>query len=190
MKAKSETPPPAPKPAPRRARLGPLSAEVPALTKAALGSRGFAEAGLISDWAAIVGAETGRMSRPVSLKFPHAKSGADKSGVGKSGGGQRQGGVLTVLAGGGAALELQHLKPQILERINAHFGYRAVAELRFQQGSVAPPARQHTTLSPPSPDDRNAVAMAVDGIQDAELKATLTRLGMAIHGKRQTVKSR
>ena len=183
MKAKNESPmqmpkpeaKPEAKPAPRRARLGPLSAEVPALTKAALGSRGFAEAGLISDWAAIVGADIGRTSRPVSLKFPKN---------------QRQDGVLTIQAGGGASLELQHLKPQILERINAHFGYRAVAELRFLQGSVARQAQHKTTLAPPSADDRETVMKAVAGVEDAELKATLTRLGMAIHGKRQTTKPR
>ena len=179
MKAKNDNPMQPPKseakPAARRARLGPLSAEVPALTKAALGSRGFAEAGLISDWAAIVGADIGRTSRPVSLKFPKNL---------------RQDGVLTIQAGGGASLELQHLKPQILERINAHFGYRAVAELRFQQGAVARPTRQQTVLAPPSAGDREAVMNAVAGVEDAELKATLARLGMAIHGKRQTVKSR
>lgn len=177
MKAKSETPnaKPEPKPAPRRASLGPLSAEVPRLTKAALGGRGFAEAGLISDWASIVGAETGRMTRPVALKFPKS---------------QRQDGVLTVQAGGGAALELQHLKPQILERINAYFGYRAVADLKIQQGSAAAPRRREAALPPPSAADQEAVAKAVHGIADTELKATLTRLGIAIHRKHGNVKSR
>ncbi len=186
MKAKNESATPAaPGPAPRRASLGPLSAEVPRLTKAALGSRGFAEAGLITDWASIVGAEIGGMTRPVALKFPLRKAGS-----GKSGEPQRQAGVLTVLAGGGAALELQHLKPQILERINAYFGYRAVAELKVQQGSAAPVRQRRTAAAPPSPEDRTAVAAAVAGIADAELKATLTRLGMAIRGKHRTVKSR
>ena len=177
MKAKSETPnlKSEPKPAPRRASLNPLSAEVARLTKAALGSRGFAEAGLISDWGSIVGAETGRMTRPVALKFPKS---------------QRQDGILTVQAGGGAALELQHLKPQILERINAYFGYRAVADLKIQQGSAVPPRRRDEPLRPPSATDKEAVAKAVGGIEDAELKATLTRLGIAIHRKHGNVKSR
>lgn len=187
MKSKIESPKAAqePKPAPRRASLGPLSAEVPRLTKAALGSRGFAEAGLISDWASIVGAEIGGMTRPVSLKFP-----VQRTAGGKAGEPQRQAGVLTVQAGGGAALELQHLKPQVLERINAYFGYRAVAELRVQQGAATPTRRHQTVIDPPSAAARDAVAEAVAGIEDADLKTTLTRLGIAIHSNHRTVKSR
>jgi hypothetical protein len=186
MKAKNESAAPTlPGAAPRRASLGPLSAEVPRLTKAALGSRGFAEAGLMTDWASIVGAEIGGTTWPVSLKFP-----MNRAESGRAGEPRRQAGVLTVQAGGGAALELQHLKPQILERINAYFGYCAVAELKVQQGSARPARRRQAALPPPSPEDRIAVAAAVDGIADAELKATLTRLGMAIRSKHRTVKSR
>src|SRR3569833_531480 len=109
----------------RRNGVARLSAELPALTKTAfrntLGGRGFAEAGLITEWAAIVGQDVARMSRPVQLAFPR---------------GERKGGVITVECGGAAALELQHLKPQILDRINSHFGYGAIREIRFKQGEA------------------------------------------------------
>src|SRR5579885_2629775 len=97
------------KPAPRRNGIARLSSELPALTrtvfKNSVGGRGFAEAGLITEWAAIVGAEIAAMSQPAALAFPR---------------GERKGGVLTIRCGGAAALELQHLKPQILDRINSH----------------------------------------------------------------------
>jgi hypothetical protein len=164
---------------PERRRHAPtrLSAELPSLTKMAfrntLGGRGFAEAGLITEWAAIVGADVARMSQPIHLGFPR---------------GERRGGVLTIQCGGAAALELQHLKPQILERINSHFGYTAIAELRFRQGSVTP--RSKTAKSKTAgrqPDsrklteaDRAAVAEALRHVPDGEIKASLERLGLGI----------
>src|SRR5215471_17932212 len=111
--------------APRRNAPTRLSTELPGLTRTAfrntLGGRGFAEAGLITEWAAVVGEDIARMSRPIQLAFPR---------------GERKGGVLTVACSGAAALELQHLKPQILDRVNTHFGYGAVRDIRFKQGEA------------------------------------------------------
>ncbi len=156
----------------RRNGVTRLSAELPALTKIAfrntLGGRGFAEAGLITEWAAIVGNDVARMSRPVQLAFPR---------------GERKGGVITVECGGAAALELQHLKPQILDRINSHFGYAAIAELRFKQGSTLAKAKSRNVRRdsrPPSPAEIAQTTAAVEGVPEGEIKASLMRLGLAI----------
>jgi hypothetical protein len=157
-----------------RRRNGParLSAELPALTKTAfrntMGGRGFAEAGLITEWASIVGNDVARMSRPAQLAFPR---------------GERKGAVLTIECGGAAALELQHLKPQILDRINSHFGYAAVAELRFKQGSVLTKPKSRTAgrdSKPLSADEVAATTAAVEALPEGEIKASLLRLGLAI----------
>jgi hypothetical protein len=158
---------------PRR-RNGParLSAELPALTKTAfrntMGGRGFAEAGLITEWASIVGNDVARMSRPSQLSFPR---------------GERKGGVLTIECGGAAALELQHLKPQILDRINSHFGYAALAELRFKQGSTLAKARSRSgsrDSRPPSAAEIAETSAAVEALPEGGIKASLLRLGLAI----------
>jgi hypothetical protein len=158
----------------RRNGVARLSSELPGLTKTAfrntLGGRGFAEAGLITEWAAIVGNDVARMSRPVQLAFPR---------------GERKGGMLTVECGGAAALELQHLKPQILDRINSHFGYAAVAELRFKQGSTPVKARSRSRMSvrdskPPTPAEIAETTAALAAVPDGEIKASLMRLGLAI----------
>jgi hypothetical protein len=149
---------------PRRNYMVALSAEVPAIAKQALGSRGFAEAGLFTHWAEIAGASLAASSLPIKLSFPRGK---------------RDGGTLTVRCGGAAALELQHLAPSILERINGHFGYRAVARLKIEQGAVA--ARK--VVAPPPPLTRmelNAVAEATAPVADPEIRASLSRLGAAI----------
>jgi hypothetical protein len=156
----------------RRNGVTRLSSELPALTKTAfrntMGGRGFAEAGLITEWAAIVGRDVARMSRPMQLAFPR---------------GERKGGVLTIAFGGAAALELQHLKPQILDRINSHFGYAAIAELRFKQGSTLANTKSRSgnrDSRPASAADIAETAAAVEALPEGEIKASLLRLGLAI----------
>jgi hypothetical protein len=156
----------------RRNGVTRLSSELPALTKAAfrntMGGRGFAEAGLITEWAAIVGRDVARMSRPMQLAFPR---------------GERKSGVLTIECGGSAALELQHLKPQILDRINSHFGYAAIAELRFKQGSTLSKAKSRSGNRDSRPASAAEIAETtaqVEALPEGEIKASLLRLGLAI----------
>lgn len=163
--AMTKKPAPArPEPKPRRNYMAALSVEVPGIAKAALGSRGYAEAGLFTHWAEIAGASLAASSLPVKLSFPRGK---------------RDEGTLTVRCGGSAALELQHLAPSVIERINGHFGYRAVARLRIEQGAVT----QRKIAPPPPPLTRleqEDVLHAVEGVDDPDMRATLQRLGSAI----------
>lgn len=153
-----------PAPKPRRNYMVALSAEVPGIAKQALGSRGYAEAGLFTHWAEIAGAQLAASSLPIKLGFPR---------------GRRDEGTLTVRCGGAAALELQHLAPSILERINGHFGYRAVARLRIEQGAVSP----RKVAAPPPPLTRleqNAVMAATAPVENPDIRDSLSRLGTAI----------
>ena len=93
-----------------------LATLMPKLTRPILGRRGFAVASVITEWATIVGIELAGSSQPEKLVFPR---------------GERVGGVLHVRVAGGVATELQHLEPQVVERINGHFGYRAVSRLKL-----------------------------------------------------------
>ena len=89
--------------------------------------------------------------------------------------------IAELLVDGGAlALELQHAEALILERINGHFGYRAVTRLRLIQRPM--PERLRLPRANPVPDapadplltDRLAV------IADDDLRAALARLGQAV----------
>src|SRR5215470_8014824 len=77
----------------RRGSMAALAVNVPAVTRAAIGGRGFAEAGLITHWAEIIGPELARGCQPDQLRFPK---------------GERSGGTLTLRCIGAMALELQH----------------------------------------------------------------------------------
>jgi hypothetical protein len=82
------------------------------------------------------------------------------------------------------ATEAQHLEPVLIERINAFFGYGAVARLTLVQGPalnapVAPPK-----LRPLSAVEQQALDARVAGVADPELRAALQRLGSAVAGSR------
>jgi len=125
--------------------------------------RGLVDARLLTDWPAIVGPALADRAQPVRL------------GRGEGGG------VLHLRVGGSAALELQHAAPQLIERINDHFGYPAVAQLRFLHGPLVRPARP-----PPRPEvDPGAEALRaleqrVAAVADPALRDALARLGEAV----------
>lgn len=176
MSAKEEkTRPAAQKPArqqERRNRLGALAGEVPALTRLALGKRGFAEADLVGQWARIVGPELARLALPVKLRLPRPKVEPKAQPDGGGIPANVAGGTLTLRSSAAASTELQHLKPRILERIATYFGYPVVTEIRIEIGDrrrPAPPRR--TVTATPLPD--------LAEVTDPDLRAALQRLGAA-----------
>lgn len=151
----------------RRAGLRALAATLPKVTKRALGKRGFADAGLLADWPAVVGREIAE--RCVPRKLARARPGG------------REAGTLTLKVEPGAALELQHLEPLLIERINAYLGYRAVGRLRFLQGQIGtPPARAPATPRAPQPGAERALRGRLESVKDADVRAALEGLGRAV----------
>jgi len=133
-----------------------------------LGRRGLAEAEMILGWAAVVGEDLARDTLPIKLAF---------------GKGERTDGTLHLKVVSAAAPEVRHREPQIVERINGFFGYRAVARLKLTQGPL--PNAPVPGPKPPRPLARaetNALARSLDGIVDPELKAALERWGQAVLG--------
>ncbi|MBI4183406.1 MAG: DUF721 domain-containing protein [Proteobacteria bacterium] len=135
----------------------------------ALERRGRAAAGLIAEWAAIVGADLAAHSLPEEIVFPR---------------GSKSEGVLRLRVGGPRAVEIQHLAPQIIERINGYFGYRAVARLAFVQAPIEGRAqRAPREERAPTPGEERAIERALSGIADPDLKVALARLGRALVGR-------
>ena len=92
------------------------------------------------------------------------------------------GGTLTLGVLGVRALEAQHQQPVIIERVNAHYGYRAVARIRLAQlGPEAfSKANQKSTPPPPSSQQIEKLKSAVQPISDEGLRDALERLGRNI----------
>ena len=133
-----------------------------------LGRHGLAAGGLVADWPSIVGAQLAECCVPMRLAFPP---------------GERASGTLHLRVQGPLALELQHLEPVVLERINSYFGYRAVAKLRIQQGPV-PRARRPKAAQPEPAIEDPAVEAAVSGVDDEALRQRLSRFGHALKARK------
>jgi hypothetical protein len=147
-----------PRPTGMRAVAAPLST----VTRPALKRRGRASGRVIAEWPEIVGATLAGCSCPERLSQP------------RDGGP----GTLKIRVDGPLAVELQHLEPVIIERINSYFGYRAVARLSMVRGPL-PPRRDDAPATTAAPDPaalERAAERAAD-ITDEALREALTSLG-------------
>jgi hypothetical protein len=86
------------------------------LTKNVFARYGFAYAGVLAEWSAIVGEEYGRVSVPERIRWPRS--------AGPGGDGRKRGGTIVVRVAEGRALEFQHLAPLLIERINSYLRLR------------------------------------------------------------------
>jgi hypothetical protein len=141
----------------------PLSALLPALVRPAFRGRTAATAQVLADWPAIVGPAFAPLTTPQRLSA----------------------GTLTIACSGPMAMELQHVAPVLIERINSHLGRVAVIRLRFVQTF---PARAKAAAPPASPPAGTAapeaafaaVADKVAVLPAGELRDALERLGRAM----------
>ncbi len=158
-----------------------LGAAVARITAPAFRRRGFAEAGILTDWPHIVGSQLATQTEPEKLSFARGK---------------RVDGTLQIRVSGAWATELQHLAPQVIERVNSYFGYRAVDRLAILQAPLsqtaatgpaplgersgkgrqekAQPALAKPALAQPALDS------GASNVENAELRRALISLGAAV----------
>ncbi|HLB06424.1 MAG TPA: DciA family protein, partial [Alphaproteobacteria bacterium] len=145
----------------RMHRFRPVGLALAKVTEPHFRAEGLVEATVLSQWPAIVGERLARFSAPERVL-------AD--------------GTLRLRVTGGAALEIQHLEPQILERLASHFGYRALRRLVLVQGPL--PARPEPPTRPArralEPEEAVELEGAVGSIGAPGLKSALAALGRAV----------
>jgi hypothetical protein len=165
---------------PARQHYGPraVSSFLPALTRKAFEKFGFASVALVTDWERIVGPEMAACSAPERLSWPRQPSGRAGQVPG-----ERPAARLLLRVAGARAIDLQHQSRQLIERVNAYFGYRAVEEVRFVQGPVArnrDVAHEGREPPPPVADPSPCVA----SVADEGLRSALARLEARIRAHR------
>jgi hypothetical protein len=139
------------------------------MTDPAFRRQGFAQQDIVTRWSEIVGPALGATSLPEKLGFPPGK---------------RRGGTLIVRVDGGMALELQHLSPQVIERVNGYFGYRAVEKIVIRQGPLPPRVmRRKTQAKKLSPEDEASLEKQLSDTKDSRLRNALKSLGGAVLGR-------
>ncbi|MBM3522029.1 MAG: DUF721 domain-containing protein [Alphaproteobacteria bacterium] len=143
-----------------------LSRSLAAITRPILEKRGAAFASLIAGWAEIAGPRLATDTMVARLSSPR----------------DRAPGTLHLRVTPALALEIQHLAPQLIERINAHLGYAAVGRITLLQAPLrrsrpAVLARQRIG-GPPEASARATSETA--SIDDPELRESLQRLGRQV----------
>ena len=148
-----------------------MSRMVPEVAGKALGKKGLGYGKLVSEWRQIAGSDLGEATAPVKLAFPR---------------GERTDATLTLEVVPARAIEVQHALPQLVERVNAVFGYRAVARVKLVQSMPAKAAGSgFVGLRPLSPTEEGELVELTGIVPEGELRDALERLGRAVGGGRK-----
>ena len=158
---------------PSRRQAQPVGALTGAMLAPALKARGFANMEIIARWNEIVGPQFAGRTRALQMKWPPRGTKSDPDAA-------REGAVLVMAAAGGCAIELQHMTPQIIERINATLGWRCVTGLQLRQQPVAQKPGRPTQRPPLSPQEAERLLAATAMVEDEKLREALLRLGKGV----------
>ena len=151
---------------PRRAlRARAVSEMLPEIGGAAFRRFGFVQSSIVSRWQEIVGERFAGISAPESIRFPMGK---------------KSQGVLTLVVEGAHAVTMQHVAPEIIERVNRFFGYPAVARLHVRQGLVETARTRRAAAPMPAKPIAPELGDSLRSIDDPELRTCLEALERGI----------
>lgn len=149
-----------------------LSSNIEDIAKKLLGQNGFVEISLLKDWHSIVGENLAQNSLPERIEYKK---------------GERSNGTLVLSVTAGAfALEISHLTPIIIKKINTYFGYAAVQNIKIIQKNDFSFSDQASNIADiekkklVSIDEQNYIEAISQGIEDDELKSRLQSLAFSI----------
>ncbi len=162
-KPKKVTPKPYQRPRGGEARA--VSDLMPEIGRAAFRRFGFVQSSVVSRWDEIVGARYAAVSAPESIRFP----------VGK-----KSEGTLELTVEGAHATMIQHVLPEIIERVNRFFGYAAVTRIKVRQGVVAKPVARQPLAPPVLKPVPMELGESLREIGDPELFAVLESLAKSL----------
>jgi hypothetical protein len=171
---------------------------VPKATARAREAHGLHAADIILNWPAIVGPALAAYTAPRRIRWarapdrlpsgvtaqapkPLAKTGG-KGALTSKGLSAAQKTTLEIWVAGGRGHEIPYLKAQILNRINAYFGYRAITDLLPVDGPMVRP-QVAVKRTPPKPEEIAAVAAQLSLPSDDPLAQSLAKLGANIARK-------
>src|SRR5215207_2623363 len=154
------------------ARPKPLADLLDVCLGPALAAQGFASADIIAAWPEIVGPRLAAACQPIRIEW-------SRRGL-RNRDERPQPAMLIVRVEGAFALELQHVAPLLMERINAHYGWRCVGRIVLKQGPVPRPRSKPARPVELTPEEQSRLAETTAGIAEEPLREALTRLGSAV----------
>lgn len=151
-----------------RPRGGPAKAVadlVPQIGRAAFRRYGFVQSSVVTRWPEIVGLDHARVCAPEQIRFPP---------------GEKSDGIMQLVVLAGHAPLIQHVIPEIIERVNRFFGYRAVSKVRLRQGAVKSPPAQGPKAAPVLKPIPMELGESLRDIGDPELRTVLESLARSL----------
>ncbi len=151
----------------------PIGELMPEIGRTAFRKFGFIQSSVVTRWAEIVGERHARVCMPEAIRFPP---------------GEKTDGILDLVVVPAHAPFISHVTPEIIERVNRFFGYKAVARVKLRQGEVKPPAGVRPATAPPSlrpiPVE---LGDSLRDIGDAELRQVLESLARNLGRRRRGI---
>jgi hypothetical protein len=120
---------------PRGGPAKPIADLMPQIGRAAFRRFGFVQSSVVTRWPEIVGERHAQVCMPEAIRFPP---------------GEKSEGILQLVVLPAHAPLIQHVIPEIMERVNRFFGYKAVSRVKLRQGEVKPPRGEERPKAPPS----------------------------------------
>ena len=143
-----------------------ISDLMPQIGRTAFRRFGFVQSSVVSRWPEIVGPHHAKVCAPEMIRFPP---------------GEKSEGILQLVVLPAHAPLIQHVVPEIIERVNRFFGYSAVARVKLRQGAVKAPS---DTGKPKAPPSLKPIPMelgdSLRDIGDPEMRAVLQSLARSL----------
>jgi len=151
---------------PRGGQARAIADLMPEVGRTAFRRFGFVQSSVVTRWPEIVGSRHARVCAPESIRFPP---------------GEKSEGILALVVVPAHAPMISMVIPEIMERVNRFFGYKAVAKVKIRQGEVKPPLAKEAASAPPS---LRPIPMelgdSLRDIGDPELRAVLESLARSL----------
>ena len=120
---------------PRGGTPKPIGELMPHIGRTAFRRFGFVQSNVVTRWPEIVGPTHAKVCSPEAIRFPP---------------GEKSEGILQLVVVPAHAPLIQQVIPEIMERVNRFFGYKAVARVKIRQGAVKPTHAKAPAKAPPS----------------------------------------
>ena len=156
-----------------RPRGGParsIAELTPQVGRSAFRRFGFIQSSVVTRWPEIVGEHHAKVCAPEAIRFAP---------------GEKADGILQLVVLPAHAPLIQHVIPEIVERVNRFFGYKAVARVKMRQGAVKPPhAEPARGIGDSGPPSLKPIPMelgdSLRDIGDPELRTVLESLARSL----------
>lgn len=138
--------------------------------------QGFRTATILTHWADIVGSQYAPLTTP--LKVTYIPRGEKEDGAPIF-----EATLHVMVKNTSTALTLKYVEPQILERLNSHFGYSAIQKMKLHHGV---PSESQVLPKPRNPAPVASIfpKTCLEDIQEESLKNALSALGDGIWGEK------